>query len=402
MEYDVVVAGAGPAGSAVARDVAKAGFKVLLLEEDGVVGKPVRCAGLVSPRTVQLAGVGNGVVLNEIKGAVVHSASGKQLSIGGDKTYALVIDRAAFDAELAEQAQQCGADLFVGTKLLHIKRRNGFLHVHAGANSKSVAVEAKLVVGADGAHSNVASYLGVPAPRECVLAVTAEAKLAPDVADLVDVFVGTSVAPGWFGWLIPTGNGVVRIGSGSTDGKGNAPKQLLSYLVAAFPQQLKGVEFTAVRGGIIPLYSPRQTYGRNILLVGDAACQVKPTTGGGIYTGLVGAKHCARTAVRALEEEDFSEEFLSQYEAAWRGELGEEFQRGLDLRRVLMDLRDDEIDWLLTLFRRNGLQRIISKYGDIDYPSPLFGHLLKAAPLLRALVRIPIPLPSLWLPWLGE
>jgi len=400
MQYDVVVAGAGPAGSAVARDVAKAGYKVLLLEEDVVVGKPVRCAGLVSPRTVELAGVGNDVILNEIKGAVVHSASGKQLSIGGDKLYALVIDRAAFDAELAEQAQQCGADLLLGTKLLHIEKCNGSLRVHASGNGESVMVDTKLVVGADGAHSHVARYLGLPAPRETIVAVTGEAKLSPRKQDFVDVFVGASVAPGWFGWLIPTGNGVIRIGSGSTNGK--TPRQLLDSLVDAFPKQLKGVEFSSLRGGIIPLYSHRKTYGRNILLVGDAACQVKPTTGGGIYTGLVGAKHCARTAIKALEADDFCEEFLSQYEVAWKGELGEELQRGLDLRRVLVDLRDGEIDWLLTLFGRNGLHGLISKYGDIDYPSPMFGHLLKAAPLLRALVRIPIPLPSLWLPWLGD
>ena len=125
MNYDVVVVGAGPAGSSTARNLAAAGLKVLILEEHAQVGKPLHCSGFVTPRTLKIANLGKDVLLSEIKGAQVYGPEGSNLQLGGDKTRALVLDRVLFDNKLAESAQEAGADLALANRLISIKRVNG-------------------------------------------------------------------------------------------------------------------------------------------------------------------------------------------------------------------------------------------------------------------------------------
>lgn len=396
MDYDVMIAGAGPAGSATARDIARAGFRVLIVDKRIAVGEPAFCSGLVSPRTLEVADICDGVVLNSLRGAVVHSTSGKRLAVGGDKVHALAIDRVALDIGLAEQAQDAGADLLLGARLVSIEREGQGLKLSIATGKGRSQVTAKLLIGADGAYSRVARWMGVYQPTGAVRAIGADARLKLEDRNWVRIFIGESVAPGWFGWMIPLGDGKVRIGTGDGNHSGRKLKDLLSGLISAADGELKGIKFDRIWVKAIPLYSAIKTYGDNVLLVGDAARQVKPTSGGGIFTGLVGARHCAQVAVAALEREDFSEAFLSRYETAWKGELGVELERGLDLRRGFLALKQEEIDKVLGYLKRSSLQRFISHLGDIDFPSPLAKQLLRAAPFLRFFLHVPLRFPFPW------
>ncbi|MBI4302341.1 MAG: NAD(P)/FAD-dependent oxidoreductase [Chloroflexi bacterium] len=396
VDYDVVVAGAGPAGSTTARDIARAGFEVLLIEKRPSVGQPLFCSGLVSPRTLQEARISDGLVLNEIKGVLVHSASGRQLYAGGDKVYALAIDRAALDMKLAEQAQGAGAKLLLDSLLVNIEREGKGLKLSINGNGRASSVTTRMLIGADGVGSMVARWLGVGNSDGVVRAMAAEGWLDGGELNTARVLVGSSVAPGWFGWIIPLGDGRVRIGTGDGNHSLAAPRQLFNNMVAAFPNQFKGIKIDRLWAKAIPIYSPVKTYGDNVLLVGDAARQVKPTSGGGIYTGLVSARHCAGVAVEALEKEDLSESFLSRYEIAWKADLGAELERGIDLRRAFLSLKDEEIDELLGLFSAPFFQKRISLFGDIDFPSRLMEQLVKASPVLRLFLHVPLRFPSRW------
>lgn len=396
MDYDVVVVGAGPAGSATAKNIARSGFKVLVVEEHDRVGEPSFCSGLVTPRSLQAAGVSSRVLLNTLKGAVVHSASGKELSLGGDKVHALAIDRVAFDQELAEQARQAGAELRLGSKLRHIERRNGHLTLDLEVKERPLSISTRLLVGADGANSMVARWINGAAKGEIVRAIGVKAKLAPQATDRVDIFVGESIAPGWFGWIIPLGDNLARVGIGDGNGSGKTLPQLLRDLIAAFPRLFHGVELGEPGGHVLPLYAPIKTYDDNVLLVGDAARQVKPTTGGGLYVGLIGAKHCAQTAVEALNSEDFSRLFLSRYETAWKGDIGTELERARDLRRMFLSLSGRDIDRLFDLLGTYPLRKLVNQFGDIDFQSPMFTQLVNAAPLLCRFVRLPFFFSAHW------
>lgn len=391
LDADVVVVGAGPAGSATARDIARAGFQVILLEEHGEVGRPVHCSGLVTPRTLALAEVDEDIVVNRIRGAYVHTPSGHTVVIGGDRVHALVIDRCQLDQRLAGQAQAAGATLQMNTRLVGVQQRAGGVVVEVQSEGDRHLLHSRLVVGADGSNSALARLLGMAASQERVVAVGGEARATPLSGDFVEVFVGPQVAPGWFGWGIPAQPGTVRLGIGSSQPGAN-PRALLRNMLESWPHLAAG-DFLGLQGGLIPLQRPLRTYDERVLLVGDAAGQVKPTSGGGIYTSLAAAKWCSQVSVEALERDQFSRAALARYEEGWSGELGRELTRGAALRKALLALDAHEVDALVSVLGREPFKRIVSQEGDIDFPSRLFSRLLRPGPVFLGALWVP---PCLW------
>ncbi len=394
-DYDAVVVGAGPAGSTAAAEIAQGGFRVLLLEEHAEIGVPLHCSGLVTPRTLEEAGVGQELVLNHVVGAHVYAPSGRTLSLGDGQTRALVIDRVGLDRVLVARAQERGADLVTRAKVIGVEHDGAGINVRVDRQDAStVLVRTRLLVGADGASSRVARLLGMDGPADVVHALGAEGTLPGAEEQHVQVFVGKSVAPGWFAWTIPLGNGRVRLGVGTSNGV--KPIECLRRVMETYPGQLKGWQATRWTGGTIPLWSRRKIVQDNVMLVGDAAGQVKPTSGGGIYPSLVSAKLAARVAQTALAQDDLMEHTLSQYSRAWEKTFGKEYRRGQDLRRVYTTMDDQDFDKLLALFGSKRLLNLVNRYGDIDFPGGLFQRLTKLAPALWLFVRGPLRYAPLW------
>jgi digeranylgeranylglycerophospholipid reductase len=369
--YDVIVVGAGPSGSAAARWIAARGFSVLLVEEHHEVGHPNHCAGLVTPRTLKVADLGteDHLVHNQLRGATIRSASGCELSIGGDRVHALAIDRPRLDAKLADEAQEAGVHLLLRTRASHLERGPGTLRIHLHNEHRSEVVEARLVVGADGARSQVSRWARLPGPDEVIHALNVLVRLPCPSSNMVEVFVGAHLAPGWFAWIIPLGREQARLGIGTREG---SPQHCFKKWIAAFPERFRNMEILEMSGGSIPLGLPKRTYADNVMLVGDAACQVKPTSGGGLYTGLKGARSCAQVAADALGDDDLSAASLQRYHDRWSKQMGEELELGMLLRKVYTKLEDEDFDRVLRLLSSSTIQRFISKYGDIDFPSRLF------------------------------
>lgn len=388
--------GAGPAGSRSARNLAASGLRVALVEEHRRIGVPSHCSGLVSPRTLEEADIREPIAANRLTGAYVHTASGGELAIGGGDTRALTIDRVRLDELLCEQAQTAGANL-LRARMVHARRRNGGVRLDCQRDGRDRQLSARLVVGADGAHSRVARTLGLPGPREKVCCLGIEGRLRVPRDDFVHVFVGRKLAPGWFGWIIPAGDGLVRMGIGCD--RSDKPIRCYRRLVDAFPHLFRDVQVCRMYGGIIPLEFAPRSYGDDVLLVGDAAGQVKPFSGGGIYTGLVAARHAASAAISALAADDTSADSLRGYERAWKSEIGRELVRSLRIRRFGLALSDGDIDRLVPSLGRDGLQPLINRHGDIDYPTRLILRLARSLPALWPLVRLSLrrPLASLQL-----
>ncbi len=381
--YDAVVVGAGPTGCVVSRRVAEAGFSVLLVEEHDEVGRPNHCAGLITPRALSLAELyPDGLVQNELSGAIIRSVSGRKISIGGDKTHAVAINRPQLDARLAVEAQESGAELILGTRATRFERNGYGVRVHLDNSHHDQVVEARLLIGADGANSTVARWAQLPGPSEVVKAVNAVARLPDCDTDFVEVFVGRSIAPGWFGWIIPLGKDHARVGVGTTRG---SPTRYLKEIMTAFSSRFRKTEILSIAGGAIPLGLPRRIHSDHTMLVGDAACQVKYTSGGGVYTGLLAARNCADTAARALSEDDLSAESLGRYQTSWLEQMGEEMRLGMLLRRLFVRLGDDDFDKVLHVLRSQTLGDMISSYGDIDHPSRLAMRLVSLLPGLKPL-----------------
>lgn len=393
-DYDVAVVGAGPAGSRSARNLAKAGLRVALLEEHRLIGVPSHCSGLISPRTLEEAGVGEQIVANRVTGAYIHTAGGGALALGGGEPRALVVDRVRLDELLCEQAQTDGAEL-LRARMVQAERENGGIRLHCQRDGRALQLSARLVLGADGAHSRVARTLGLAGPRERVYGLGIEGRLTVPREDFVHVFVGHRLAPSWFGWIIPTGGDGVRVGIGCD--ASDKPIYCYRRLTDAFPRLFRGMEVCRMYGGTIPLGFAPRSYADNVLLVGDAAGQVKPFSGGGIYTGLVAGRHAAAAAAAALAADDTTAAGLRGYERAWKSEIGRELTRSSRIRRFGLGLSDSDVDRLVAALGHEALQPLIDRHGDIDYPSRVILRLARSLPALWPLMRLSLrrPLASL-------
>jgi len=389
-EVDVLVVGAGPAGSTAAARIATAGYSVRVVEEHPKVGYPVQCAGLVSQRVLDLAG-STGFVRKAVRGATVFGPSMESISFRADSPRAYVIDRAGLDVYLADRAARAGAEIRTRTRFDSVDPSSAHRLVVQlrGPDGAAEMLRTRLVIGADGVASAVARAFRLRRPVEVLPAFEAEFPASPGDPDVVEVYLSRKFAPGLFGWWIPDGAGGARVGI-AADADGTPARvyfdHLLEFLARRFGQRLGNATAYLVSG--IPIGALPRTHARRALLVGDAAAQVKPLSGGGIFTGMRCAEIAAEVAVGALARDDLSEGALAEYDRRWRAELGEEFRRALYLRRLFTRLSDDELDRVVHALKGAHLASTIVAFGDIDFPTHVVRELLKESPgLVRLLPK---------------
>ena len=387
-EVDVLVVGGGPAGSTAAYRLAQRGHRVLVVEEHARIGLPVQCAGLVSQRVLDLAGSSR-FVRTSVRGATVFGPSLGSVSFRAPEPRAFVIDRSGLDIHLADRAARAGAEFHSGTRFDEVLRRDATHTVVrlAGVDGSASELRARLVVGADGVSSAVARAFRLRRPVEILPAFEAEFPASPGDTDQVEVYLGRTFAPGLFGWWIPDGAGGARVGV-AVDADGTSARvyfdRLLEYLGRRFGQRLANPTAYLVSG--IPIGAVPRTHGPGVMLVGDAAAQVKPLSGGGIFTGMRCAEILAEVADAALRRGDLSAASLADYDRRWHEELGEEFRRALYLRRVFTRLSDADLDAIVTALRGAELTTTIVAFGDIDFPTHVARQLLRQSPSLVRLL----------------
>lgn len=359
--YDVVVVGGGPAGAVAARHATVVGARVLLIEQGDGSGEPARCTGLVSPRTLDLLGASTTSVLREIRGGTLHAPGGRTLNIRAETVKAVVLDRGRLNRELIELAASAGAEVRTHTRA--VAATTGRVWTKHQGNKEEL--KTAVIIGADGPQSAIASWFSLPHPTQLLVAsqvVVTEDHLTPDG---IEVFFGSDVAPGFFAWAVPAEERCLRVGLAAP--LGTDTNALLSrFMERRFP----GEVVERIRG-VIPIGTVETTVGDGVLLVGDAAGQVKPTSGGGIYTGGMCARIAGEIAGYAALAGKPNRKTLTEYERRWQREIGREFRFGLAARRALSALSNSEIDAIFAAIDEPSILSLIAKKGDIDYPSRL-------------------------------
>lgn len=391
-DYDVLVAGAGPTGSNAARLLALTGWKVLLVEEHPEVGHPVQCAGLVTPRTFDHTPFPIGDLhQNDLRGGIVYAPDGTAIEFTSTKVQAQAMDRARFDQRMAQYAVAAGVELRVATKATGATRDATGVTVNLNRMGIPSAVRVRLVVGADGIRGSVARWFGFPPVEEIVSAYEAElagCHVPAGRGHMIPMFAGRAQAPGFFSWIIPVGGDRTRTGLAVAPGMNEHAAKAYYERMFTDPQSapfIAGAKPTYLIIGGIPLGLRSRLVDDRVMLVGDAAGMAKPTSGGGIYMGLVGSEHLAEVADRGLRADNLSRGDLLPYERKVKRTIARELRKGETLRAVYKRFRDDDLNELARLLSNLKAKAVIERTGDIDYPSRLVLPLLWAEPRLAVL-----------------
>ncbi|MEF8878796.1 MAG: NAD(P)/FAD-dependent oxidoreductase [Candidatus Thermoplasmatota archaeon] len=354
-KYDAIVVGSGPAGSVTGRFAAENDANVLIIDRRQTVGVPVLCGEGISRKIDDWDMLrGDRWIAGRMDGARIYSPDGTMVELSADiagNETGYVVYRDLFDQELAHRAAEADVEIMMNTQATGLIKENGELKgVEAKRFSEKVEIEADLVVGADGVESKVGKWGGINTtlkPDEletcCQYTLT-----NVDVKDAYcDFYLGKKIAPGGYIWVFPKGNNTANVGIGilaSLSNPGEA-KKLLDEFIKKDKRLKKGqpIRFLA---GAVPVTTPKKTVKDNLMLVGDAARQVDPITGGGLTHSLQAGKIAGEVIGEAVEKQDFSEDFLMKYEKQWKQQIGQKLKRNNMVKEVMLDMDDKTFNML--------------------------------------------------------
>lgn len=360
----VAVVGGGPAGSACAAILAR-DHDVTVFEEHGRIGEPCHCAGLLTDAAISLTGVSPGI-LSTLYGADVVLPDGRIIRIRSDRPKARTVDRSELDSLMADRAISAGAEYRLSD------RAESFSVSRDGVTlrSSSGTVRADLLIGADGHSSGVSASLGGNDAPEYLRGMQAEVSGAPLRDDVFTVRLGSRYAPGFFAWEIPCGD-FTRIGLCIPESMG-APWPYLRRLLS--DQNLE----SRVAGrscGRIPVGRRRTLSSDRVMLAGDAASQVKPVSGGGIYPSMVAAPILADVAASALADGDLSARRLSRYDRRYRRAIGKGLEKASELRRQFLRMDDSALNLAGDYAMRPDVSSVLNDL-DLDDPGAVVRRLM--------------------------
>jgi geranylgeranyl reductase family protein len=360
--YDAIIIGAGPSGSYVAQRLAASGHKVVVFEQHERIGQGVCCTGIIGKECIDTFSIDKSVILREAKSAKLFAPSGKFFRLEKGTAQAYVVDRTAFDVALAKRAQEEGAEYLLGYRVKDITFGDDSLQVEAVSTRRGVSISAKTVAIASGFGSNLQQELELGRIDDFVTGAQAEV----DVNGIgeVEVYLSHRFAPGFFAWLVPTSGGRGLVGLLSRHSPGQNLRDFLSYLEACGKIALSE---TKISYGTIPLRPLPKTYRERVIVVGDAAGQTKPTTGGGIYYGLLCGQVAADVLCQALPTNNFSTQMFARYEEEWRKKLSTELRIGYRARRFFEQLSDRQIEKMFHIIQSNNIHQRLLDSADFSF-----------------------------------
>jgi len=326
-DYDVVIAGGSISGLITSREIAKKGYKALVLEEGFEVGTPDHCGGLVSKSALHDLGIQptQKTFDSVINSALIFSPNGKQVEIDSKKQEVVVVNRRELDKQVALQAKQAGAEIRVKTSFKEKTKH--------GVKTSVGEIDCNILIDCRGVGALINN------DRDGVL-LSAQYEIYADwITDgRVEVYFDQIKYPGFFAWIIPTGHGVGKVGVAGRDiNVSNTMEQFL---------RSKG-RYSTVRKIFAPIWikGPIKNFvSKNVVTVGDAAGQSKPTTAGGIYSCGMGGILAGNAITKYLKTNEYFQ--LQQYQKFWNDKFGKEFEKQRKARKILEKVDNKTIDMI--------------------------------------------------------
>lgn len=397
-DYDVTIIGAGPIGSTLAYELAKENINVCLIDKKKVIGLPLQCAGIINKRVLDVNHFPDELILNKAKGALLHSKN-HSLSVSKEEDQAIIIDRVALDQFLYKRAIENGAHSYLSSKVVAIDDVEGKVSFQNESTEKSI--RSKIIVGADGPLSIVSSAFGNDFDYYCASQYLVKIEEDNNDMSFVDLYAYGDLFPGFI-WQIPVSENIFRIGLFSNYDYKSQNEILNDFLMNDF--QYENYEIIEKYKGKIPIYNKENKLFKNrALIIGDAASQVKPTTGGGLLIGFEAVKMAKKAIVNALDSEDFNslnlekeayddnkilQNCFKSYQEDFEERFIKEFSYQFKVQKTLCTLSDDDLDYFFEKLKEKEADKLISEYGDMDNQSILVKEFLKRGLVLSLLPAI--------------
>ncbi len=355
--------GAGPVGSRFARNMAEQGVKTIVFEKKKRLDEAVCCTGIVSREFVEKFGISEDVIYRNANSASIFSPSGKLLHIERDKPQAAILNRPALNEYLGRYAIESGAEYRMNSNVVNIEKdaRGVSVFVQSG-HGPTETIRAKAVAITSGFGYRFTESAGFGRIRDFAMGVQAEVE-APELKE-VHVFLGEKTAPGFFGWLVPTAPGRALAGLITRTKTAGFMKEFLEMLSnrGFIPRQEPSVSYAGVA-----LRDMQRTSASRVMIIGSAAGQVKPLTGGGVYFGMMCADIAAQVLGQAFQTDDLTSKSLANYDKEWKKALGKEIKVGYWGRRFYEQLSDRYIETLFDVVVTSGIDRTLLASDDVTF-----------------------------------
>jgi len=378
-EFDVIIIGGSLSGNYLSYLLSKTNLTIGIIEEHKDIGLPFQCAGIVSQKLSQLIDLPKNLILNRVYDAKIVAPSGKFIRLSGDE-HPYIIDRIALDRFFYEKVKNDKEIFyFLGEKFKSFKYIQNHKQKFVLIETSKRKIRAKMLIGCDGPLSLVAKSLGIQNQNIYAIQIRIKTNFEQNEASMF-------FDPQWkelFGWIVPEGNNnIYRIGLASAK---NVKKNFEDFLKRLHININEKID---QQGGIIPYGFMNKSAFDNVLLLGDSAGQVKATTGGGIVMLLISAKYAARCIKKCFKINRFSKKVVKKYyEKPCLTVVGKQLKLHYYIRKIFEKCRNTEFETLFQIVKTNKIEKLISLYGDMDFPRSLFFKLLRNSLVIKFLLK---------------
>ena len=375
-EHDVIVVGGGPSGLHSALKLSENGLDVVVLERKEGIGKNIVCTGIIGKEAFDRFSLATDSVLTEIQQFKMVSPNMMSVLYTHVSPFAFVVDREKFDKNLAREAESRGATLKLSHEVVDVTPEKDSVIIGARVNGSEFATfRAKVLVLATGIDTRLNKKLGLGYSKDYIYGIQSEITFEQNGCP--EIFVGKDVAPGAFAWVVPVSQEKACVGLLT---KREPLAHFENFLRKLFPNSLEGNSQIKIYSKPIAQGLVTRSYGNRILVVGEAAGQVKTTTGGGIFFGLLCSDIAAEMISAGFKKDCLSARDLSAYEKSWKKAIQKEILVGYYTRKICEKLSDSQVENMFQIARDDGVIPLIEKKGNFDWQSEVILALARKAP----------------------